>query len=193
MPYSPIASDEAGGAGGTCVLRGCVPKKLFVYCAEYREAFKDAQGFGWALPGGGAPTLDWPAFLAKKNAELKRLNGVYLSLLKNSNVDVSGRAGGGERGGGGEQWGAGSGGGRGAAEETAQRRREGRLNCAGERGLHAGCVWANRCVLHLGEFERLRGPRVCLPPSLPACRSCTRGGGGWWARTPWRWRGSATR
>ena len=35
MPYDPIASDEKGGAGGTCVLRGCVPKKLFVYCSEY--------------------------------------------------------------------------------------------------------------------------------------------------------------
>lgn len=47
MPFNPIASDEAGGAGGTCVLRGCVPKKLFVYASEYREAFSDAQGFGW--------------------------------------------------------------------------------------------------------------------------------------------------
>jgi pyruvate/2-oxoglutarate dehydrogenase complex dihydrolipoamide dehydrogenase (E3) component len=49
MPFNPIASDEAGGAGGTCVLRGCVPKKLFVYASEYREAFKDAEGFGWVL------------------------------------------------------------------------------------------------------------------------------------------------
>lgn len=46
LPYSPIASDEMGGAGGTCVLRGCVPKKLFVYASEFREAFKDARGFG---------------------------------------------------------------------------------------------------------------------------------------------------
>jgi glutathione reductase (NADPH) len=46
MPFSPIASDSAGGAGGTCVLRGCVPKKLFVYCAEYSQAFTDAKGFG---------------------------------------------------------------------------------------------------------------------------------------------------
>jgi glutathione reductase (NADPH) len=86
MPYNPIASDEAGGAGGTCVLRGCVPKKLFVYCAEYAAAFRDAAGFGWQL--GAAPTLDWPAFLAKKNAELRRLNGVYGTLLKNSGVNV---------------------------------------------------------------------------------------------------------
>ncbi len=46
MPFNPIASDTAGGAGGTCVLRGCVPKKLFVYASEYREAFEDAKGFG---------------------------------------------------------------------------------------------------------------------------------------------------
>jgi len=86
MPYNPIASDTAGGAGGTCVLRGCVPKKLFVYCSEYPEAFRDAQGFGWSISG--APTLDWHTFLAKKNAELSRLNGVYLSLLKNSGVEM---------------------------------------------------------------------------------------------------------
>jgi hypothetical protein len=46
MPYNTIASDAAGGAGGTCVLRGCVPKKLFVYAAEYSQEFRDAQGFG---------------------------------------------------------------------------------------------------------------------------------------------------
>lgn len=55
MPYNPIASDEAGGAGGTCVLRGCVPKKLFVYTSEYREAFSDAEGFGCAQQGIAGP------------------------------------------------------------------------------------------------------------------------------------------
>ena len=86
MPYDPIASDEAGGAGGTCVLRGCVPKKLFVYCSEYRAGFKDAQGFGWDVPA--SPALNWTAFLDKKNAELKRLNGIYGTLLKNSGVEM---------------------------------------------------------------------------------------------------------
>jgi glutathione reductase (NADPH) len=86
MPFNTIASDEAGGAGGTCVLRGCVPKKLFVYCSEYREFFKEAQGFGWRLPG--EPTLDWNVFLDKKNAELRRLNGVYDKLLNGSGVDI---------------------------------------------------------------------------------------------------------
>lgn len=46
LPFNTIASDTEGGAGGTCVLRGCVPKKLFVYASEYREMFSDAQGFG---------------------------------------------------------------------------------------------------------------------------------------------------
>jgi glutathione reductase (NADPH) len=87
MPFATIASDEAGGAGGTCVLRGCVPKKLFVYASEYRAAFADAAGFGWRLPG-AAPTIDWPTFLEKKNAELRRLHGVYGALLRNSGVEV---------------------------------------------------------------------------------------------------------
>lgn len=59
-------------------------------CSEYSEAFRDAQGFGWRLSG--APTLDWPVFMQKKEAELKRLNGIYMNLLKNSGVDyVEGR------------------------------------------------------------------------------------------------------
>ena len=90
MPYNPIASDNEGGAGGTCVLRGCVPKKLFVYCSEYSESFRDAQGFGWNIPG--SPSLNWQTFLEKKNTELKRLNGVYNNLLKNSGVEyIEGR------------------------------------------------------------------------------------------------------
>lgn len=90
MPYNPIASDTEGGAGGTCVLRGCVPKKLFVYASEYRETFADAQGFGWQV--GAEPSLDWAAFMKKKNAELERLNGVYMKLLNNSGVEyIEGR------------------------------------------------------------------------------------------------------
>lgn len=48
MPFGAIASDSVGGAGGTCVLRGCVPKKLFVYAASYREEFRESRGFGYA-------------------------------------------------------------------------------------------------------------------------------------------------
>ena len=46
MPFNVIASDTAGGAGGTCVLRGCVPKKLMVFGGEFAESFKDSVGFG---------------------------------------------------------------------------------------------------------------------------------------------------
>lgn len=59
MPFNTIASDSAGGAGGTCVLRGCVPKKLFVYAAEYREFFSDAQGFGWVAGAGWLACWWW--------------------------------------------------------------------------------------------------------------------------------------
>ena len=48
MPFDPIASDKAGGAGGTCVLRGCVPKKLMVYGGEFAQAFRDSHGFGYS-------------------------------------------------------------------------------------------------------------------------------------------------
>lgn len=86
MPFNTIASDEAGGAGGTCVLRGCVPKKLFVYCSQYREMFKEAEGFGWKIPEN--PSLDWSSFMEKKNNELRRLNGIYENLLENSGVEM---------------------------------------------------------------------------------------------------------
>lgn len=89
LPFAFISSDTAGGAGGTCVLRGCVPKKLFVYASEFAEHFKDAVGFGWEE---SKVSLDWGAFLAKKNAELVRLNGIYSNLLKNSGVEfIEGR------------------------------------------------------------------------------------------------------
>ena len=46
LPFGRIASDTVGGAGGTCVLRGCVPKKLMVYGGEFSEAFRDSKAFG---------------------------------------------------------------------------------------------------------------------------------------------------
>ena len=47
LPFDFISSETKGGVGGTCVLRGCVPKKLMVYASEYAEFFKDSVGFGW--------------------------------------------------------------------------------------------------------------------------------------------------
>lgn len=46
LPFDFVSSEKAGGVGGTCVLRGCVPKKLMVYASDYAESFKDSTGFG---------------------------------------------------------------------------------------------------------------------------------------------------
>jgi len=90
MPFSFVSSEELGGAGGTCVIRGCVPKKLLVYASSFNEAFHDAVGFGW---GEATPPLDWKALISKKAAEVTRLNGVYNNLLKNAGVNlIEGRA-----------------------------------------------------------------------------------------------------
>lgn len=52
LPFDFVSSETAGGVGGTCVLRGCVPKKLMVYASDYNEGFKDSSGFGWVLSSG---------------------------------------------------------------------------------------------------------------------------------------------
>lgn len=89
MPFDLVASDKKGGAGGTCVLRGCVPKKLMVYGGEFAQAFKDSQGFGWDLP---QPSVTWDRLMQNKNKELDRLNGVYMKLLNNAGVQyIEGR------------------------------------------------------------------------------------------------------
>lgn len=71
--------------GGTCVIRGCVPKKLLVYASEFSEAFHDAQGFGWAA---AAPAFSWPQLIAAKDREIDRLNGLYINTLKNAGVTL---------------------------------------------------------------------------------------------------------
>jgi glutathione reductase (NADPH) len=58
--------------GGTCVIRGCVPKKLFVYASQYSEHFEDAPGYGWSV---GETSFDWPALIASKDKEIARLEG----------------------------------------------------------------------------------------------------------------------
>lgn len=70
--------------GGTCVNVGCVPKKFFVFSSQFSEAFEDAAGYGWQV---GQTTLDWPAFMANKNKEIARLNGIYANLLDNAGAD----------------------------------------------------------------------------------------------------------
>jgi glutathione reductase (NADPH) len=85
-----VAIVEESRIGGTCVLRGCVPKKLLVYGAQFADAFADAAGFGWTV---APPTFDWPALISAKNKELDRLEQIYINMLKNSGVEIiEGRA-----------------------------------------------------------------------------------------------------
>ncbi len=80
-----VAIAEESRVGGTCVLRGCVPKKLLVYAGHFADDFEDATGYGWTLP---EPQFDWPKLIAAKDKELDRLNGVYLRILSENNVDI---------------------------------------------------------------------------------------------------------
>src|SRR5580698_11609329 len=71
--------------GGTCVIRGCVPKKLLVYAARFHGEFEDAAGFGWTVPHA---TFDWARLIANKDKEIARLEAAYGSLLAKSGVKV---------------------------------------------------------------------------------------------------------
>jgi glutathione reductase (NADPH) len=86
-----VAIAEELRVGGTCVLRGCVPKKLLVIGSHFADDFEDARSYGWEL--GGRPSLDWPALIAAKNKELDRLNQIYLGILERNKVAlINGRA-----------------------------------------------------------------------------------------------------
>ena len=80
-----VAVAEAYRAGGTCVIRGCVPKKLMVYAAHFHEDFEDARGYGWSVP---QATFSWPALIEAKNREITRLEGIYEKLLANAGVTL---------------------------------------------------------------------------------------------------------
>ncbi len=69
--------------GGTCVIRGCVPKKLMVYASRYADEFADAAGFGWSVP---AASFDWTKLVAGKEKEVTRLSGIYRANLEKSGV-----------------------------------------------------------------------------------------------------------
>jgi glutathione reductase (NADPH) len=85
-----VAIAEEYRWGGTCVIRGCVPKKLFVYASRFRDDFEDAAGFGWSVP---PARFDWQTLVANKDAEIARLEGLYRSTLEKAGVEViSGRA-----------------------------------------------------------------------------------------------------
>src|SRR2546429_4225667 len=64
--------------GGTCVIRGCVPKKLMVYASRFKDHFADAAGVGWAL---ASPFFDWPKLVAPKEEEISPLSTIYRDKL----------------------------------------------------------------------------------------------------------------
>ena len=76
---------EQSRYGGTCVVRGCVPKKLYVYASTFPEAFEDAAGYGWSV---GETSFDWPKLVAAKEAEITRLEGLYRKGLQGANAEV---------------------------------------------------------------------------------------------------------
>ena len=71
--------------GGTCVIRGCVPKKLLVYAARFSDEFEDAAGYGWTVP---EPTFDWKTLIANKDREIARLEAAYTSTLERAKVAI---------------------------------------------------------------------------------------------------------
>src|SRR6202453_3890050 len=71
--------------GGTCVIRGCVPKKLLVYASRFADAFRDAAGFGWDV---GETHFEWPKLGAAKEKEITRLSEAYRANLGSSGVEV---------------------------------------------------------------------------------------------------------
>jgi glutathione reductase (NADPH) len=71
--------------GGTCVIRGCVPKKLLVYASRFADEFEDAAGFGWTVP---EARFDWATLIRNKDAEIGRLENVYRSNLTSAGVEI---------------------------------------------------------------------------------------------------------
>ncbi len=80
-----VAIAEDYRVGGTCVIRGCVPKKLLVYASRYSGDFADAAGFGWSV---GETTFDWKALIAAKDREITRLEGLYAANLERAGVTI---------------------------------------------------------------------------------------------------------
>ena len=84
-----VAIAESDRPGGTCVIRGCVPKKLLVYAAHFRDDLDDAAAYGWT----GEATFSWPTLIANKDREIARLEDIYRTLLKTAGAAlIDGRA-----------------------------------------------------------------------------------------------------
>ncbi|MDB5497976.1 MAG: gor [Phenylobacterium sp.] len=85
MSGARVAVAEEDRVGGTCVIRGCIPKKFMVYASEFSHHFKTAKSYGWTVE---RATFDWPAFLAQKDTEIARLSGVYVRNLHNAGAEL---------------------------------------------------------------------------------------------------------
>src|SRR3569832_1811380 len=89
-PRARVAIAEADRWGGTCVIRGCVPKKLLVYASEISRTLADAAGQGWTIP---EARHDWATLIAAKDKEIARLSGGYAERLHKAGAEViAGRA-----------------------------------------------------------------------------------------------------
>src|ERR1700759_4274525 len=80
-----VALAEEWRMGGTCVIRGCIPKKLFVYASQFAEDFMDAPGFGWTV---GETSFDWATLIANKDKEIARLEGMYAKNVAAAGVEI---------------------------------------------------------------------------------------------------------
>ena len=81
-----VAIAEEYKVGGTCVIRGCVPKKLLVYGAHFAEDLQDARRFGWKMHGHAR--FDWPTLRDNVLAEVERLEGIYTDMLDRHEVEI---------------------------------------------------------------------------------------------------------
>jgi len=76
---------ENSRVGGTCVIRGCVPKKLYVYASNFNDHLADAKAFGWSV---SSSRHTWKNLVEKKNKEILRLNEIYIKNLKKNGVEI---------------------------------------------------------------------------------------------------------
>jgi len=80
-----VALAEEWRMGGTCVIRGCIPKKLLVYASQFKENIMDSAGYGWSF---GDCSFDWPTLIANKDREIARLESVYTSNVDKAGVTI---------------------------------------------------------------------------------------------------------
>jgi glutathione reductase (NADPH) len=86
MSGARVAIAEEHRVGGTCVIRGCVPKKFMVYASEFSHHFKTAKSYGWSIE---KASFDWAHFLEEKDKEIARLSGIYVRNLQNAGAELA--------------------------------------------------------------------------------------------------------